>query len=145
MRGHCAASRCGPLPIGVILRLACLARTGLPSGPWRSILRRQPVRQQIVGDPCDLVDIGGVVQPAVAHAEKDVHPRNRPGVDLARVGRSEEHTSELQLLMRTSNAVFCLKKKNSLLFRQLLLTMFFRYLKLNLKRYIFILLSLTLN
>src|SRR3546814_10428819 len=26
--------------------------------------------------------------------------------------RSEEHTSELQLLMRTSYAVFCLKKKN---------------------------------
>src|SRR3546814_6341083 len=25
--------------------------------------------------------------------------------------RSEEHTSELQSLMRTSNAVFCLKKK----------------------------------
>src|SRR3546814_1589371 len=26
-------------------------------------------------------------------------------------GRSEEHTSELQSLMRISNAVFCLKKK----------------------------------
>src|SRR3546814_2794704 len=29
------------------------------------------------------------------------------------VGRSEEHTSELQSLMRISYAVFCLKKKNS--------------------------------
>src|SRR3546814_4194266 len=28
------------------------------------------------------------------------------------VGRSEEHTSELQSLMRLSYAVFCLKKKN---------------------------------
>src|SRR3546814_10306060 len=28
------------------------------------------------------------------------------------VGRSEEHTSELQSLMRSSYAVFCLKKKN---------------------------------
>src|SRR3546814_1445318 len=28
-------------------------------------------------------------------------------------GRSEEHTSELQSLMRTSYAVFCLKKKRS--------------------------------
>src|SRR3546814_8964477 len=28
------------------------------------------------------------------------------------VGRSEEHTSELQSLMRISYAVFCLKKKN---------------------------------
>src|SRR3546814_2279566 len=30
-----------------------------------------------------------------------------------RRGRSEEHTSELQSLMRISYAVFCLKKKNS--------------------------------
>src|SRR3546814_3383661 len=30
----------------------------------------------------------------------------------ARFGRSEEHTSELQSLMRLSYAVFCLKKKN---------------------------------
>src|SRR3546814_10838701 len=29
------------------------------------------------------------------------------------VSRSEEHTSELQSLMRISYAVFCLKKKNS--------------------------------
>src|SRR3546814_7767241 len=29
-----------------------------------------------------------------------------------RAGRSEEHTSELQSLMRISYAVFCLKKKN---------------------------------
>src|SRR3546814_5084425 len=35
---------------------------------------------------------------------------NNAGV--AFVGRSEEHTSELQSLMRISYAVFCLKKKN---------------------------------
>src|SRR3546814_8716340 len=29
------------------------------------------------------------------------------------LGRSEEHTSELQSLMRISYAVFCLKKKNN--------------------------------
>src|SRR3546814_1339525 len=29
--------------------------------------------------------------------------------------RSEEHTSELQSLMRTSYAVFCLKKKNKII------------------------------
>src|SRR3546814_8380471 len=33
------------------------------------------------------------------------------GVALGRVTRSEEHTSELQSLMRISYAVFCLKKK----------------------------------
>src|SRR3546814_8861851 len=32
-------------------------------------------------------------------------------VDIARLLRSEEHTSELQSLMRISYAVFCLKKK----------------------------------
>src|SRR3546814_1081240 len=33
--------------------------------------------------------------------------------DGFRAGRSEEHTSELQSLMRISYAVFCLKKKNN--------------------------------
>src|SRR3546814_2687012 len=37
--------------------------------------------------------------------EAPLPPRPRP--------RSEEHTSELQSLMRISYAVFCLKKKNS--------------------------------
>src|SRR3546814_1781581 len=32
---------------------------------------------------------------------------------LLDAGRSEEHTSELQSLMRISYAVFCLKKKNN--------------------------------
>src|SRR3546814_2471778 len=32
--------------------------------------------------------------------------------DRTRLDRSEEHTSELQSLMRSSYAVFCLKKKN---------------------------------
>src|SRR3546814_5571432 len=36
-------------------------------------------------------------------------PRRPPGLRRAR--RSEEHTSELQSLMRISYAVFCLKKK----------------------------------
>src|SRR3546814_3949846 len=40
-----------------------------------------------------------------------LNQRNRPLDGLAY--RSEEHTSELQSLMRSSYAVFCLKKKNS--------------------------------
>src|SRR3546814_7646210 len=35
----------------------------------------------------------------------------KPGAAVIDVGRSEEHTSELQSLMRSSYAVFCLKKK----------------------------------
>src|SRR3546814_1771833 len=36
-----------------------------------------------------------------------------PSRDLLSEARSEEHTSELQSLMRISYAVFCLKKKNT--------------------------------
>src|SRR3546814_5862176 len=36
-----------------------------------------------------------------------------PGHHARRVEKSEEHTSELQSLMRISYAVFCLKKKNT--------------------------------
>src|SRR3546814_4966149 len=38
--------------------------------------------------------------------------RRHAGHGRAGLGRSEEHTSELQSLMRISYAVFCLKKKN---------------------------------
>src|SRR3546814_2384405 len=44
-------------------------------------------------------------------------------IGLAGVARSEEHTSELQSLMRFSYAVFCLKKTNTL-HRHLLTTLF---------------------
>src|SRR3546814_3582746 len=39
--------------------------------------------------------------------------RRQQFLDLAPGPRSEEHTSELQSLMRISYAVFCLKKKNN--------------------------------
>src|SRR3546814_4204174 len=39
-----------------------------------------------------------------------VHPSHATTA-VVEVGRSEEHTSELQSLMRRSYAVFCLKKK----------------------------------
>src|SRR3546814_5031434 len=41
----------------------------------------------------------------------DVHGKLATSVFLNEVQRSEEHTSELQSLMRISYAVFCLKKK----------------------------------
>src|SRR3546814_7598681 len=49
----------------------------------------------------ELADLGG------CRAVGDVEDE-----DLG-LGRSEEHTSELQSLMRISYAVFCLKKKNN--------------------------------
>src|SRR3546814_20844990 len=45
-------------------------------------------------------------RPSVARS-----PRGADGADAGDDGRSEEHTSELQSLMRISYAVFCLKKK----------------------------------
>src|SRR3546814_7473424 len=42
----------------------------------------------------------------------DASPLAAPG-PRGCIGRSEEHTSELQSLMRTSYAVFCLKKKKN--------------------------------
>src|SRR3546814_10606642 len=44
---------------------------------------------------------------------RQIAARSCHGRLFARARRSEEHTSELQSLMRTSYAVFCLKKKKS--------------------------------
>src|SRR3546814_2305706 len=47
-----------------------------------------------------------------AEAVTDLSPARNPATK-ALLGRSEEHTSELQSLMRISYAVFCLKKKKN--------------------------------
>src|SRR3546814_1087518 len=44
--------------------------------------------------------------------ERFLHPEHGVGVEIGAF-RSEEHTSELQSLMRISYAVFCLKKKQT--------------------------------
>src|SRR3546814_3331184 len=54
----------------------------------------------------------------VASSRRIAGPTLRSGTRLARasrtpIARSEEHTSELQSLMRTSYSVFCLKKKTN--------------------------------
>src|SRR3546814_2512035 len=59
--------------------------------------QRQPeLRRRTAGDHLGVV--------SVAAAQVDAQPQRAP--------RSEEHTSELQSLMRISSAVFCLKKKH---------------------------------
>src|SRR3546814_6283320 len=47
--------------------------------------------------------------PLSLHIERHPHACRQP----VKLRRSEEHTSELQSLMRNSYAVFCLKKKKS--------------------------------
>src|SRR3546814_1825995 len=45
------------------------------------------------------------------HEQEKIHPTPNEAYWWKIKGRSEEHTSELQSLMRISYAVFCLKKK----------------------------------
>src|SRR3546814_9534270 len=59
------------------------------------------------------VGVGIAHQPAPVHVAHDVFDLAECQAGIGRVMhcRSEEHTSELQSLMRISYAVFCLKKK----------------------------------
>src|SRR3546814_8447687 len=73
-------------------------------GSARSIPRRR-------AEPCADYDRSIATLPRISNDFRFVGPRK---INLCRVGklsRSEEHTSELQSLMRNSYAVFCLKKK----------------------------------
>src|SRR3546814_6497986 len=74
----------------------CHPRTPPPTPPPTSAL---PDR----GDPSPSSPCSWPLRVLSVHATSCPTP--------ARAGRSEEHTSELQSLMRISYAVFCLKKK----------------------------------
>src|SRR3546814_9723855 len=54
---------------------------------------------------------GGCAAPPLGRWSSSGSVRRQPGEGPHLHGRSEEHTSELQSLMRISYAVFCLKKK----------------------------------
>src|SRR3546814_10068602 len=92
----------GELP--VLLRIADEDRAGLLEQFVHAFLAR--ARHRLIGRYDDALDAGRVVQ----RLQRDDHLGGR----AVRVGddalRSEEHTSELQSLMRISYAVFCLKK-----------------------------------
>src|SRR3546814_10352235 len=82
-------------------RLAVLITALATQQPDRSINLDGPPRQAAFDAD------GNPTQAALGFAKKC-------GVDLSEIDqRSEEHTSELQSLMRISYAVFCLKKKNT--------------------------------
>src|SRR3546814_8779108 len=58
--------------------------------------------------------MGGLASSRIleVHGERMIKRTFNPGFRIELHQRSEEHTSELQSLMRISYAVFCLKKKN---------------------------------
>src|SRR3546814_6275123 len=72
----------------------------------------QLVLAQRLLDALQLGDVGAQVDAAAAvdRMGRDLHPAPVLELERHRLARSEEHTSELQSLMRISYAVFCLKK-----------------------------------
>src|SRR3546814_10798968 len=91
--------------------------------PYTTLFRSVVVPQRgfHFGAP-NLVDFrGGDVRHRGGHLEgvRAVDRRDREQCVVASEIRSEEHTSELQSLMRISYAVFCLKKKEKASTRKL--------------------------
>src|SRR3546814_1635768 len=93
--------------------------------PYTTLFRSQLVSQCALPQPgADRDDVGGVDQAIQVRGRIDGmrhrlwSPRQHCGHVRGARGdvdqpRSEEHTSELQSLMRISYAVFCLKKKKN--------------------------------
>src|SRR3546814_5188447 len=72
---------------------------------WRGLFGRASSRRQLAG-------YSGPDGPSIGdHRSFAGHRRHRQIAHPNGADRSEEHTSELQSLMRISYAVFCLKKK----------------------------------
>src|SRR3546814_885249 len=69
--------------------------------------RERDLLRALAGD----VGVGQRLVTQVAHRQRIHVVARRGGVEHEAFHRSEEHTSELQSLMRISYAVFCLKKK----------------------------------
>src|SRR3546814_7276506 len=94
--------------------------------PYTTLFRSQRLRrslQAVVGNHVGLVGLRDVVEGLLRvgalddHLDRHLVERSE---ELAALGdRSEEHTSELQSLMRISYAVLCLKKKNHLVLQRL--------------------------
>src|SRR3546814_1255318 len=87
---------------------ACPANGCLCVGS-RGIMRRSLYQ---TGNDCRLgqAEVGGRMREELATG--GIHAVSAPSkINLVQIKRSEEHTSELQSLMRNSYAVFCLKKK----------------------------------
>src|SRR3546814_1725831 len=113
----------GRLPVAIMVAIAVAARLALPGyGP--ELLRHLLTVLRLLTFLCLLTGaLGGkllltlrlgciapiAIDRAAQGGRKRMQPTRYPLPCIAQ--RSEEHTSELQSLMRNSYAVFCLKKK----------------------------------
>src|SRR3546814_10548338 len=96
-----------------------LFRSEVPAGPHQADARREECiakaldtlrRREKVAEQADAV--GTEAKPDHCRCEQRDGNRGSPAPGFGEaLQRSEEHTSELQSLMRISYAVFCLKKK----------------------------------
>src|SRR3546814_6270007 len=79
--------------------------------------RRAALDLRLVGEPSPAeggkLTVAAQRIAAIHHATREHRYTDEHGQLTIRPGRSEEHTSELQSLMRNSYAVFCLKKKKN--------------------------------
>src|SRR3546814_1255264 len=101
MRRHCWSALALVLGLGLA---GSLAGCGGPRGFYASDPPRIPLGGNFTVQPGQEVIVYGVRSKRCG-----MEP---PAFEAAAGERSEEHTSELQSLMRISYAVFCLKKKN---------------------------------
>src|SRR3546814_3847153 len=83
--------------IGVVA-VVCPLPTAADTLPWRGMPMARAIGAGVELASCPVVWVNQVMVPSNATVR-------------AVMERSEEHTSELQSLMRISYAVFCLKKK----------------------------------
>src|SRR3546814_71366 len=85
---------------------------------YRGIERMSSVARHLTARGGATRSILALAIPAIGEALWDIqiwippYMSGAPGTQVSM--RSEEHTSELQSLMRISYAVFCLKKKNNI-------------------------------
>src|SRR3546814_7990829 len=107
------------------------ARQKLGNYPGVTVERKSGRLPLSDGRPVELVDLPGTYSLDAASPDEQVTRdvvlgrqagERQPDVLVVVLDRSEEHTSELQSLMRISYAVFCLKKKNTKYQSTILLT-----------------------
>src|SRR3546814_3746943 len=119
---HQPGSRIGEIAIGITLRFPSVrleenrpartepfqnivrARAGGNQFRFRCALKVWPAKTECALETAVLVE---------DHAGRDECGPGQVVSNAIGAGRSEEHTSELQSLMRISYAVFCLKKKKT--------------------------------
>src|SRR3546814_3571582 len=92
--------------------VAVLAARGRGAGGG-DLRRRARLPRSHPGKPGDRLR-DPVAGPAACGGERDPRPDSAGAGHLRGDRRSEEHTSELQSLLRISYAVFCLKKKKNI-------------------------------